>query len=101
MLGNLGNNVITGGTTRQADASNSQVIAFRATTRKNHFTRSAAWQLRYLLAREIQRLVGLLPIAMRTRWVAKMGGEIGQHRLNNSGINRRCRVVIKIDRTIL
>src|SRR5258708_1632231 len=30
-----------------------------------------------------------------------MGGEIGQHRLNDSGINRGSRIIIKIDRTIL
>src|SRR5713226_2170643 len=73
MLGDLGDDMLAISTPRQCCPTNGKVVAFRPSAGENDFGRCTAQQPGYLLPRHFYRL-GNLSVAVRTRWVAEMGG---------------------------
>src|SRR6202022_571759 len=98
---NLRNNVIALAAICLSGALDHQVVGFSSTTAKNNFLGRCANQpgnlrpciLDRLFSRPAKRVIS-------ARCVSKLVLEVGQHRIQNTGIQRRRRVIVHVNRQL-
>jgi 23S rRNA (cytosine1962-C5)-methyltransferase len=79
-------------------AKNRQIIALGPAAGENHFARLRAKNRRHPIARGVQRRPRLLPHVMNARRISVKTIQIRQHGGAHLRVQRRCRVVIEVNR---
>ncbi len=99
VLGHLGDDVVAAFAVHLRNALDGQVVALGGAGGKDDLLGGCADQLGNLLARRLHGLLGLPSKGVVAAGrIAELGGEVGQHRLQNPRIQRAGGVIIHINR---